>query len=129
MKCIISENKYTIFDTKVNKSETIYILLDLIKAFNNEFHKNPRKGEVYNIGGGIEANCSMLEAIDIGEKITGKKLNYNYSDQNRIGDHIWYVSDLDKFKSHYPKWKINYTIEKIMEEMCQENYKKWSRNI
>ena len=71
----------------------------------------------------------MLEAIDIGEKITGKKLNYTYSDQNRIGDHIWYVSDLDKFKSHYPKWKINYTIEKIMEEICQENYKKWSRNI
>ena len=128
MKCIISENEYTIFGYKGKQVRDNIHSLDLIKAF-NEFHKNPRKGEVYNIGGGIEANCSMLEAIDIGEKITGKKLNYNYSDQNRLGDHIWYVSDLDKFKSHYPKWKINYTIEKIMEEMCQENYKKWSRNI
>ena len=128
MKCIISENKYTIFGYKGKQVRDNIHSLDLIKAF-NEFHKNPRKGEVYNIGGGIEANCSMLEAIDIGEKITGKKLNYAYSDQNRIGDHIWYVSDLDKFKSHYPKWKINYTTEKIMEEICQENYKKWSRNI
>ena len=81
------------------------------------YYQNPRQGEVYNAGGGRFANCSMLEAIDLCEKISSKKLSYSYSETNRIGDHIWYVSDVNKFKSHYPGWDWKYDLEATLVEM------------
>ena len=74
-------------------------------------------GEVYNAGGGRYANCSMLEAINYCEAISGNKLSYSYSDKNRIGDHIWYISDVGKFQAHYPKWNYTYNIEQTLAEM------------
>jgi CDP-paratose 2-epimerase len=82
------------------------------------FHQQPRSGEVYNAGGGRQSNISMLEAIEKIEQITGKKAVYEYQDTNRIGDHIWYISDVSKFKSHYPAWEYTYNIDRILEEMC-----------
>ena len=85
--------------------------------------KNGIAGEVYNIGGSRHSNCSMLEAIEIAESIIGKKLKYSYTERNRSGDHIWYVSDVSKFQSHYPQWQYKYNLNNIIEEICtgQEN--------
>ena len=79
------------------------------------FYLNPRPGEVYNAGGSRYSNCSMIEAISLCEDICGKKLNYTMSDRNRVGDHIWYISDIGKFKSHYPDWSFEYDLQKILE--------------
>jgi CDP-paratose 2-epimerase len=81
------------------------------------FYQNPRQGEVYNAGGGRFSNCSMLEAIQMSEKITGKKMNYSYTENNRIGDHIWWISDLSKFKAHYPQWDYKYNIHDILSQI------------
>ena len=81
------------------------------------FLPNPKQGEVYNAGGGRHSNCSMLEAIQMSEKITGKKMNYSYTETNRIGDHIWWISDMTKFKAHYPNWEYKYDINDILEQI------------
>ena len=119
--------KYTIYGYKGKQVRDNIHSSDLVNAF-HEYYLNPTSGEVYNIGGGIESNCSMLEAIQIGEEIVKNKLNYDYSDESRIGDHIWYVSDLSKFKNDYPNWKINYSIEEIMEEIFKGNINRWKKN-
>ncbi len=127
MKCISTEKKYTIFGYKGKQVRDNIHSNDLVKAF-HEFHKKPKSGEVYNIGGGLESNCSMLEAIEIGEKVSGKKLNYNYSNDSRVGDHIWYVSDLSKFKGDYPDWNTTYNITSCMEEIYNENIERWTKS-
>jgi CDP-paratose 2-epimerase len=81
------------------------------------FYQNPRAGEVYNAGGGRHANCSMLEAIEWCEKISGNKMSFSYSETNRIGDHIWYISDVNKFKAHYPGWNWKFDLEATLVEM------------
>ena len=89
------------------------------------FYQNPKLGEVYNAGGGRHSNCSMQEAIDLCEKISGNKMNYSYADDNRIGDHIWYVSDVNKFKSHYPTWNWTFDLEETMVEMYNNMIKRY----
>ena len=89
---------------------------DLVNCF-WEFFKKPKKGEVYNIGGGRFSNCSILEAISIIEDKIKKKIKTNLIKKARVGDHQWYISNLKKFKSHYPEWKQKYNIDKIIEEM------------
>ncbi len=116
MKCTITGGQYTIFGYKGKQVRDNIHSHDLVNMFWH-YYQNPRQGEVYNAGGGRFANCSMLEAIAVCEKITGKKLNYLYSDTNRIGDHIWYVSDLTKFKSHYPTWNWTYNLEETLVEI------------
>jgi CDP-paratose 2-epimerase len=113
MKCTITGNPYTIFGYKGKQVRDNIHSYDLVNMFWH-FYQNPRPGEAYNAGGGRHANCSMLEAIAICEKIAGKKLTYHYSETNRIGDHIWYVSDLSKFKSHYPDWNWSYDLEQTL---------------
>jgi len=124
MKCTVSKDPYTIFGYKGKQVRDNIHSKDLVRAF-DEFYKKPRIGEVYNIGGGVESNCSMIEAIEICESISDKKLNYIYENKNRVGDHIWYVSDLTKFKSHYPNWKLTYGIEEILQDIYKNNFKKW----
>jgi CDP-paratose 2-epimerase len=74
-------------------------------------------GEVYNAGGSRHSNCSMIEAISLCEKIVGKKMHYSYNEKNRSGDHIWWISDVTKFQSHYPEWSYKYNLEMIMDEL------------
>ncbi|TBR58668.1 NAD-dependent epimerase [Westiellopsis prolifica IICB1] len=124
MKCAVTGKPYTIFGYKGKQVRDNIHSSDLISAF-YEFYKNPSVGAVYNIGGGRESNCSMLEAIDICQEITGKEMNYSYSDNNRIGDHIWYISDLSKFKAHYPDWSIKYDVTQILREIYEYNVKRW----
>ncbi len=116
MKCAVSGDHYTIFGYKGKQVRDNIHAHDLVNMFWH-FYQNPRQGEVYNAGGGRHSNCSMMEAIEICEGLTGKKMNYSYSDDNRIGDHIWYVSDLTKFKNHYPDWHWKYNLEDILNQI------------
>jgi CDP-paratose 2-epimerase len=113
MKCCITGKQYTIFGYKGKQVRDNIHSYDLIQMF-DAFYSNPRQGEVYNAGGGRFSNCSMMEAITICERITGNKMNYQYSNDNRIGDHIWYISDLTKFKAHYPQWQQRYNCDDIL---------------
>jgi CDP-paratose 2-epimerase len=116
MKCAINKDSYTIFGYKGKQVRDNIHSYDLVNMFWH-FYQNPRAGEVYNAGGGRHANCSMLEAIDLCEEITGNKMNYSYSETNRIGDHIWYISNLNKFKEHYPTWNWQYDLKETLAEM------------
>ena len=116
MKCAVTSDHYTIFGYKGKQVRDNIHSYDLVNMFWN-FYNSPRTGEVYNAGGGRFSNCSMLEAISICEKIVGTKMNYSYTEDNRIGDHIWWISDVSKFKSHYPSWNWEYGIEDILIEI------------
>ncbi len=118
MKCAITGDHYTIFGYNGKQVRDNIHAWDLVNMFWH-FYNAPRKGEVYNAGGGRFANCSMKEAILICENITGNKMNYSYSDSNRIGDHIWYISNLNKFKSHFPEWDWKYSLENTMEQIFE----------
>jgi len=117
VKCIATAKKYTIFGYKGKQVRDNIHSYDLVNMFWH-FHRRPRPGEVYNAGGGRHSNISMLEAIQKIEKLLGKKTIISYKNQNRIGDHIWYVSDVSKFRSHYPRWHYTHTIDSILKEMC-----------
>lgn len=116
VKCNTNETKYNIFGYKGKQVRDNIHASDVIQ-FMDLFIENPRIAEVYNIGGGKDNSCSILEAFNLTEQITGKKMIYEYMDENRIGDHICYYSDLTKMKTHYPKFEItknlNYIIENI----------------
>lgn len=126
MKCTMTGDPYTVFGYKGKQVRDNIHSADLICAF-YEFFKTPRVGEVYNIGGGRDSNCSMLEAIDLCENITGKKLNWTYSEQNRAGDHIWWISDTGKFSKHYPNWQLQYDIPQILQEIYAHNLERWGK--
>ncbi len=118
MKCNLTGEHYTIYGYKGKQVRDNIHSYDLINAFWN-FYQHPRSGEVYNMGGSRHSNCSMVEAIDMCEEITGKKLNSSYTESNRIGDHIWYVSDVNKFKSHYPDWNYKYDVRGILNDIYE----------
>ncbi len=84
-----------------------------------EIYRNPRCGEVYNIGGGQTNSCSIIEAFEAVEAITSKKMQFEYVDKNREGDHICYISDLSKMRSHYPSWDISITLDQIFKEIVK----------
>jgi CDP-paratose 2-epimerase len=116
VKCAVIGSPYTIFGYKGKQVRDNIHSLDLVNMFWN-FYQNPRPGEVYNAGGSRFSNCSMIEAINLCEQMTGKKMNVTYKEENRIGDHIWYISDVKKFKSHYPEWNYQYTLKDIVEQI------------
>lgn len=120
MKCAVTGTPYTIFGYKCKQVRDNLHSADLIRAF-DEFFKNPRSGQVYNIGGGRFSNCSMMEVISLCEEITGKKLNWRYVDKNRQGDHIWWISDLSRFKADYPGWSLHYDVPMILKEIYEMN--------
>jgi len=116
MKCAITGTQYTIFGYKGKQVRDNIHSWDLVNMFWH-FYQNPRPGEVYNAGGGRYANCSMLEAMALCEEISGNKMNYQYSETNRSGDHIRYISDLTKFKAHYPDWNWTYDLRSTMTQI------------
>jgi CDP-paratose 2-epimerase len=122
IKCFISKKPYTIFGYNGKQVRDNIHSYDLVSAF-HEFYLNPRIGEVYNIGGSRHSNISMLESIDKISNILGTKLDYKISKDNRIGDHIWYISDVSKFKEHYPNWNYKYDIDMIINEMINSELK------
>ena len=122
IKCFISKKPYTIFGYNGKQVRDNIHSYDLVSAF-HEFYLRPRIGEVYNIGGSRHSNISMLESIDKISSILGTKLDYKISKDNRIGDHIWYISDVTKFKEHYPNWEYTYDIDMIINEMITSELK------
>jgi len=116
VKVALSGGHYKIFGYKGKQVRDQIHCHDVVRAL-EEFANNPRPGEVYNLGGGRENSASILECIDAVEQLTGKKLSYEYVDENRKGDHICYISDLRKLKSHYPAWSITRSLSDILNEM------------
>jgi CDP-paratose 2-epimerase len=116
MICVVTGKPYRVFGYKGKQVRDNIHSFDLVEAF-AEFIWAPRAGEVYNIGGSRHSNCSMLEAIETCEEISGKKLNWTYDESHRIGDHIWWISDVRKFQAHYPTWKFRYGMREILEEI------------
>lgn len=126
MKCTVTGKPYTVFGYKGKQVRDNIHSADLINAF-DQFFRAPRVAEVYNTGGGRYSNCSMLEAIKICEEIAGRKLNWTYSETNRIGDHIWWISDNARFESHYPNWKLKYNVTEILREIYEYNKERWEK--
>lgn len=124
MRCAINGTPYTIFGYKRKQVRDNIHSADLISAFHH-FFLNPRCGATYNIGGGRFSNCSMLEAIELCEGITGNKLNCTYVDESRRGDHIWWISDLSRFKTDYPNWSLRYDVPTILQEIYELNVERW----
>lgn len=116
MRCIVEKKPYRIFGYGGKQVRDNIHSHDLVEAFLH-FYRAPRCGEVYNIGGSRHSNCSMLEAIRIGEALSGNKLDFTYIEDNRIGDHIWYISDVRKFQSHYPDWSYRFDLQGILSEI------------
>jgi CDP-paratose 2-epimerase len=127
MKCTVTGKPYTVFGYQGKQVRDNIHCADLIAAF-YEFYKDPGCAAIYNIGGGRESNCSMLEAIALCQEISGRELNYTYSEDNRSGDHIWYISDLTKFKQRYPDWSITYNVPRILQESYDKNLERWTEN-
>ncbi len=110
--------QYTIFGYKGKQVRDNIHSFDVISAF-EEFYRNPRPGEVYNLGGCRQNSCSMLEAIQAAQQLTGRKMNTTYKDENRKGDHICYISDMSKFHAHYPEWSITRSLDQIYGELAE----------
>jgi CDP-paratose 2-epimerase len=119
VKCNIEEKPYTVFGYQAKQVRDNIHSLDVAR-FIWEFAQSPRSGEVYNLGGGKQNSCSILEAFERVEAITGKAMNYSYSAQNRDGDHICYYSDLRKMRAHYPNWELSKSLDDIFAEMVIE---------
>ena len=122
VKACLYKKKYNLIGYKGKQVRDNIHSHDLVSCF-WEYYKKPRKGEVYNTGGGRFSNCSIIEALNLVQKITGIKINKKILKQNRVGDHIWYVSNMRKFRKHYPKWKQLYSTKKIINELIN-NFKK-----
>lgn len=118
MKCAIDGSHYTVFGYKGKQVRDNIHSYDLVNMMWH-FYQKPRKGEVYNVGGGRHSNCSMQEGIALCEEISGNQMNFSYSDDNRIGDHIWWISNTSKFQSHYPDWDFKYNISDILIQIHQ----------
>ena len=125
MKCTATGNPYTVFGYNGKQVRDNIHSYDLIQAFDHVY-RAPRSAEVYNIGGARFSNCSMREGIDLCQKITGKELDHTYAEDNRTGDHIWYVSDVSKFESHYPDWSLTKNVEDILTEIYEANEDRWA---
>ena len=118
VKCAITGKPYTIFGYKGKQVRDNIHSHDLVNAFWH-FFQDPKPGAVYNMGGSRHSNCSMLEAIQITEELCGKRLKYTLSDTNRAGDHIWWISDVRRFKKDYPKWSYHYDQRMIIKEIVE----------
>ena len=116
VKCNLEGRSYTLFGYKGKQVRDNIHSVDVAR-FMYEFYQAPRCGEVYNIGGGKDNSCSVLEAFALAEKWSGRPMQYTYSEQNRIGDHICYYSDLRKMREHYPNWDITRTLDQTIQEI------------
>jgi CDP-paratose 2-epimerase len=124
MRCTMTGDIYTVFGYDGKQVRDNIHSADLVEAF-HAFHRSARPAAVYNIGGGRKNNCSVLEAIDLCEEIAGRELKWELSDTNRIGDHRWWISDLDPFRRDYPGWDITYDIATVLREIYEQNAELW----
>ena len=126
MRCTMTGTPYRVFGYQGKQVRDAIHSSDLIAAFDCVYQA-PRVAEVYNIGGGRFSNCSVLEAIDLAQEISSSALDWTYVDENRVGDHIWWVGSNQRFADHYPQWKMQYDVPRILGEMYDLNQQRWSR--
>jgi CDP-paratose 2-epimerase len=124
MRCNAMGTPYKIFGYKGKQVRDNMHSSDLIQAF-DRFFQAPRSAEVYNIGGSRFSNCSMLEAISMCQEISGRQMEWEYVPANRVGDHIWWISDISKFQSHYPGYKLKSDTRAILREIHDRNHERW----
>ena len=124
MKCTVTGRPYKIYGYKGKQVRDNIHSADLVSAFEH-VARGPRAGGVYNIGGGRQSNCSMLEAIDACQKVAGRELDWSYTEDNRIGDHIWWIGDLAAFKADHPDWDLRYDVDAILRDIYEANVEKW----
>jgi CDP-paratose 2-epimerase len=125
MRCTVAGDPYTVFGYGGKQVRDNIHSADLVRAF-LEFHRTPRAGAVYNIGGGRESNCSMLEGIELCEQIAGRPLDWRLSDEARMGDHRWWISDLRPFQADYPGWSLEYDVTAMLREIYEANVEHWA---
>jgi len=125
VKCAATGTRYTVYGYRGKQVRDNIHSADLVSAFEHVF-RAPRLAEVYNIGGGRQSHCSMLEAIAICEPLVERPLAWTYAEEPRRGDHIWWISGLARFTSHYPDWRITRNVQDICEEILQENLERWA---
>ena len=123
-KCAVTGQPYTVLGYGGKQVRDNIHSWDLVNAFWH-FVRSPRAGAVYNIGGGRHANCSMLEAISVCERLTGRPMNWSYRDEARARDHIWWISDVRRFQSDYPQWRYRYDIEAILAEVVDSQVRRF----
>jgi len=124
MRCTMTGDPYTVFGYSGKQVRDNIHSADLVAAF-AAFHRAPRRAAVYNIGGGRRSSCSMLEAIAECEAIAGRELRWTLSEQNRVGDHRWWISDLGPFKRDYPDWDITHDVRAVLREIHDQNAEVW----
>jgi len=124
MRCTMTGEPYTVFGYGGKQVRDNLHSADLVAAF-AAFHSAPRGGAVYNIGGGRDSNCSMLEAIELCERVAGSTLDWTLSDEHRIGDHRWWISDLEPFRRDYPQWQLRYGTDEVLREIHDQNAELW----
>jgi CDP-paratose 2-epimerase len=125
MRCTVTGTRYTVHGYGAKQVRDNIHSADLVRAF-AAFHESPRSGAVYNIGGGRESNCSMVEAIEWCQEIVGRELDWNLEPEPRRGDHRWWISDIGVFREHYPAWALEYGIEEMLREIYEQNVESWS---
>jgi CDP-paratose 2-epimerase len=124
MRCAITRSPYTVFGYDGKQVRDNLHSADLVAAF-QAFHEAPKAAAVYNIGGGRVSNCSMLEAISLCTQISGNELDYTISEQARIGDHRWWITDLGQFQADYPHWSPQYDLATTLQEIHDANAEHW----
>jgi CDP-paratose 2-epimerase len=124
MRCTMTGEPYTVFGYGGKQVRDNIHSADLVAAF-EEFHRSPAAGAVYNLGGGRDSNCSMLEAIELCEEIAGAQLDWKLAEDNRVGDHRWWISDLGPFRRDYPAWEMRYDLREILREIRDRNAERW----
>jgi CDP-paratose 2-epimerase len=125
MKCTVTSAPYTIFGYAGKQVRDNIHAHDVVRAF-SAFHSSPRPAAVYNLGGGRQSNVSMLEAIELCEEISGRTLDYTLSDDVRIGDHRWWISDLAAFEADHPDWRLTFGIEDVLRDIHDQNVERWT---
>ena len=128
MRCTVTGEPYTVYGYAGKQVRDNVHSADLVAAF-SAFHAAPRSGAVYNIGGGRASNCSMLEAIDLCQSIAGRELHWDLGAENRVGDHRWWISDLEPFRRDYPDWNITRDVEAILREIFESNVETWTASV
>jgi CDP-paratose 2-epimerase len=121
----VAGEPYTVFGYRGKQVRDNIHSADLVRAF-AEFHRAPKQAAIYNLGGGRESNCSVLEAIELCEQIAGRRLDWTIRDEARSGDHRWWISDNSEFQADYPDWSIEYDLEAILHEMHERNAELWT---
>ena len=125
MKCTVTGEPYTVFGYDGKQVRDNIHASDVVAAF-EAFHRSPRAGAVYNLGGGRAANCSMREAIAACERIAGRELDWQLSGEARMGDHRWWISDVAEFERDHPGWTLRYDLETTLREIHDQNVELWT---